>query len=164
LAGERDTVGPLVFALDDVDGEAVAVSVAGRAGAVLAVETYRLPGDRRPAYEWIRAHSLVRSGSTLVVGASLKREAEAYELPVQLESAGVPETKSALSLFRQVANRSGVWHASSPDLGEQVEAVRVTHTSGGLHVCSPGDWSLVKVTAWAVAAIERERRGSPSVW
>jgi hypothetical protein len=164
LEAELDPEGPLTFALDDVGGEAVVLAIAGRSGGLSVVEAYRLVGDRRPAYEWVRTQSEVRGSSTLVIGASLKTEAESHELPVRLQTAGVPETKSALSLLRQVANRRGLRHAGSPDLAEQVESVRVSPTAGGLYPVGPGDFSLLKVAAWAVASVERERRGAPSVW
>jgi hypothetical protein len=164
LEAELDPEGPLTFALDDVGGEAVVLAIAGRSGGLTVVEAYRLVGDRRPAYEWIRTQTEVRGSSTLVIGASLKVEAESHELPVRLQTAGVPESKSALSLLRQVANRRGLRHAGSPDLAEQVEGVRVSPTAGGLYPVGPGEWSLLKVAAWAVASVERERRGAPSVW
>src|SRR4029077_14402926 len=90
LEAELDPDGPLTFAVDDVGGEAVVLAIAGRSGEMTVVEAYRLVGDRRPAYEWIRTQTEVRGSSTLVIGASLKVEAESHELPVRLQTAGVP--------------------------------------------------------------------------
>jgi hypothetical protein len=164
LEADLDPEGPVTFAIDDVGGEAVVLAICGRSGELITLEAYRLPGDRRPAYEWIRTQTEVRGSSTLVIGASLKAEAESYELPVRLQTAGAAESKSALSLLRQVANRRGLRHAGSPDLAEQVDAVRVSPTAGGLYPVGAGDFSLLKVAAWAVASVEVDRRGAPSVW
>jgi len=167
LAGPADPVGPVVFAVEDFAGIAVAVAAAGRnPSGTITLEAYVLPGDRRVAYDWIAAHSASRPGSSLVVGTALADDAPVVELGASLTVVPMSygDTRAALSLLRQVVNRRGLVHAETPELDSQVKACRVGEGTAGLRVASSGRWDVIRAAAWAVGAVERERRNAPSVY
>jgi len=74
------------------------------------------------------------------------------------------DTRAALSLLRQVGNRRGLVHADSPELDTQIRACRLTDGTAGLRVVSSARWDVIRAAAWAVGAVERERRNAPSVY
>jgi hypothetical protein len=167
LAGDVDPVGPVVFAVEDFAGVAVSVAVAGRLGDVITLEAYEHKGDRRAVYAWISTQAAEHPGSSLLVGSSLAADAPVLELGAAM--AVVPmnyqDTRAALSLLRQVVNRRALVHAPSADLDAQVEACRVQDGASGLRVASTAArWDVIRAAAWAVGAVERERRYAPSVY
>jgi phage terminase large subunit-like protein len=167
LAGPADPVGPVTFAVEDFAGIAVAVAAAGRdASGTITLEAYVLSGDRRTAYDWIALHSASRPGSSLVVGASLQSDAAVIELGASLvvQAMTYADTRAALSLLRQVVNRRGLVHADSPELDGQIRACRVAEGTAGLRVASTARWDVIRAAAWAVGAVERERRNAPQVY
>ena len=167
LAGPADPQGPVVFAVEDYAGVAVAVAAAGRAAdGTLTLEAYVLNGDRRTAYDWIALHAANRPGSSLAVGAALQHDAPVLELGASLrvEPMSYADTRASLSLLRQVVNRRGLVHAECPELDAQIRGCRVSDGTAGLRVASSGRWDIVRAAAWAVGAVERERRNAPSVY
>jgi hypothetical protein len=167
LAGPADPAGPVVFAVEDFAGIAVAIAAAGRdASGSITLEAYVLPGDRRLAYDWIAVHSASRPGSSLVVGTALADDAAVVELGASLTVVPMTygDTRAALSLLRQVVNRRGLVHADTPELDAQVKACRVAEGTAGLRVASSGRWDVIRAAAWAVGSVERERRNAPSVY
>jgi hypothetical protein len=167
LAGDVDPDGPVVFAIEDFAGVAVSVAVAGRLGDLLTLEAFEHKGDRRAAYEWISAQAATRPGSTLLVGSNLAADAPVVELGASM--AVVPmthqDTRAAMSLLRQVVNRRALVHVPAPELDSQVEACRVQDGPSGLRVASTAArWDVIRAAAWAVGAVERERRYAPSVY
>jgi hypothetical protein len=89
----------------------------------------------------------------LELGASLRVEPMSYA-----------DTRASLSLLRQVVNRRGLVHAECPELDAQIRGCRVSDGTAGLRVASSGRWDIVRAAAWAVGAVERERRNAPSVY
>jgi hypothetical protein len=170
LAGPVEAVGPVAFAVEDYAGVAVAVAVAGRAADDrITLEAYEHHGDRRAVYEWITAHAALHPGSQLLVGAALAADVPVVELGHQLlvQPMTMQDTRAALSLLRQLANRRALVHEPSAELDGQVEACRVSGegASSGLRVASTAArWDVVRAAAWAVGAVERERRYAPSVY
>jgi hypothetical protein len=164
LAGDGDAVGGISFAVEDVNGRAVAVAAAGitEEGRTV-VEAYELT-DRRLAWAWIRQHAAVRPGCTVVVGPVLSTDQEVAELGVAWTTATYVLTRQSLSRFRASASRRVVMHAGSPVLTAQLEAFRVIEGQTGLRAISGDPWEVLKAAAWAVHAAETERRGAASVW
>jgi hypothetical protein len=164
LAGEGDAAGGISFAVEDVNGRAVAVAAAGITDdGRTVVEAYELT-DRRMAWAWIRQHAAVRPGCTVVVGAVLSTDQEVAELGVAWTTATYVLTRQSLSRFRASASRRVVLHTGSPVLTAQLEAFRVIEGQTGLRAVSGDPWEVLRAAAWAVHAAETERRGSASVW
>ena len=93
LSGDSDAVGGICFAVEDVNGRAVAVAAAGidRDGKTV-VEAYEI-ADRRTAWAWIRTHAAVRPGCSVVIGPVLSNDPEVHEL-------GISSTVSTYTLTR----------------------------------------------------------------
>jgi hypothetical protein len=166
LVGDAELVGPVVFALDDIGGRAVATSAAGRdEHGNIVVEAYET-ADRHTAFNWVQAHSAVRPNCQLVVGPTLQHEPALDELGIPYTVSGFTESKGTLSTLRQVVSRRQLRHTGSPLLAEQVEVCRVVEPSaggGGLKVVSSTDWSLVRAASWAVAGIDRQSITVPRI-
>lgn len=164
LAGDSDAVGPISFAVEDVNGRAVAVAAAGvDLDGKTVVEGYEI-ADRRTAWAWIRTHSAVRPGCTVVVGPVLSNDPEIAELGVAVSTASYVLTRQALSRFRATTSRRALVHVNSPLLAAQLDAFRVVEGQSGLRPVSGDPWEVLRAAAWAVLAAETERRGSPGVW
>jgi len=164
LVGQTDPDGPVVFAVDDYAGLQVAVAAAGRMGDVITVDAL-LFSDRRQAYDWIDWNASTRPGSQLMVGPALADDAPIADMGLSVEVVAATDTRATLSLLRQVASRRGIVHADHPELAAQMEACRVhSGAAGGLRVVSQARWDIVRAAAWAVGAVERERRNTPSVY
>jgi hypothetical protein len=115
------------------------------------------------AYSWARQLGELRPGSRLIVGASLKADQAVAAMPFATEAATAADTASALSLLRQVVTRGGLCHHGSPDLAQQQDDLRVA-VGPTLVVRSTAPSYLIRAGSWAVAAVERSRRGAPAVW
>ena len=164
LAGDSDAVGGISFAVEDVNGRAVAVAAAGvDRDERTVVEAYELP-DRRAAWAWIRTHAAVRPGCTAVIGPVLSNDPEIHELGIASSVATYTLTRQALSRFRASASRRAIVHVNSPLLSAQLDAFRVVEGQSGLRPVSGDPWEVLRAAAWAVLAAETERRGAPSVW
>jgi hypothetical protein len=164
LAGDSDAVGGISFAVEDVNGRAVAVAAAGiDRDERTVVEAYELP-DRRTAWAWIRTHAAVRPGCTAVIGPVLSNDPEIHELGIASSVATYTLTRQALSRFRASSSRRAIVHVNSPLLTAQLDAFRVVEGQSGLRPVSGDPWEVLRAAAWAVLAAETERRGSPSVW
>jgi hypothetical protein len=158
LEAQAEIDGPVTFAIEDNAGVSVAIAAAGRTwDDRITVEAYAL-ADRRLGWEWIMAHSAQHPGSQVLVGSALADDAAVLELGCAHEVMTLGDTRAALSLLRQIVARQGVAHYGSPDLAEQVEALRVAEGTAGLRVTSQDRWDLVRAAAWASAAVERQRR------
>ena len=164
LAGSGDAVGRISFAVEDVNGRAVAVAAAGRMlDGRIVVEAYEL-GDRRLAWAWIRTHSAVRPGCSVVVGPVLATDREYLELGIESSISTYVLTRQALSRFRAIVSRRDLVHDSSPLLTAQLEAFRVVEGQSGLRPVSGDPWEVLRAAAWSVHAAETAERGSARVW
>jgi hypothetical protein len=163
LAGDADTPGGVVFAVEDMAGRGVAVSAAGRAeDGRLVVQAFEL-GDRSVAFEWIGMHSRSRAGCSLTVGPSLQQDPHVADLGIPVDVATYADTKASLSALRQLVSRRMVMHANSPKLADQMAQCRVIEGSAGIRVISSDPWDLIRASSWAVAALDRDRR-APNIW
>ena len=164
LVGDADAVGGISFAVEDVNGRAVAVAAAGidRDGRTV-VEAYELP-DRRTAWAWIRTHAAVRPGCSVVIGPVLSNDVEVHELGIASSVASYTLTRAALSRFRASASRRAIVHVDSPLLTAQLDAFRVVEGQSGLRPVSGDPWEVLRAAAWAVYAAETALRGDPQVW
>jgi hypothetical protein len=164
LAGDSDALGGICFAVEDVNGRAVAVAAAGiDVDGRTVVEAYEV-ADRRLAWAWIRTHSAVRPGCSVVIGPVLSNDPEINELGIATSVANYTLTRQALSRFRSSASRRALVHVNSPLLSAQLDAFRVVEGQSGLRPVSADPWEVLRAAAWAVLAAETERRGFASVW
>ena len=148
------------FAVEDHAGRVTSVAAAGVApdGRMVA-QCYEVE-DREQAFGWAAPLAC----GPVWVGAGVAESRDRPAVPVQTATSGA--TRSALGLVRMLVRANRLVHpAGMGPVAEQLGVCRVTPSSaGGLRVVSPDRWDLVRCLAWAVAAAEQDRGGSPTVW
>jgi hypothetical protein len=160
-----ETVGPFVLAVEDwagVGASAVAAGVAEDGRIVLGGWCHP---SREAAYLWVRHWASVREGSVLLVGSTLAADVALADMPAQVERRTGADTRSGLSLLRELVKAGRVVHDGSSDMREQMLAARVTPAAGGgLALVNLGRLDLVRAAAWAAAEAERGALASAQVF
>lgn len=148
-------VGPLVLAVEDCFGRGASAAAAGIAEDGRVVVGGWCFDSRAEAYAWVSSWVERVSGSTVLVGVLLKEDVEVADLVTLVEPRGTTETRSALSLLRELVAGGRVVHDGS-DVELQVAGARVTPApSGGLQLVNSDRFDLVRAVAWAVAEAHR---------
>ena len=129
--------GPMVIGMEDQTGRGAAVAICGR----LPDGRFVLGGELRPtraeAYQLAAEVVAARPGSTLVVGASIRDDADRRAVPVtRVTLAGVKETAAALTGLRELLATGRVVQDGSAALEEQVLSARVTMGTLGLSLAA----------------------------
>lgn len=160
---DQDVVGPLVLAVEDWVGTGVGAAYAGRVGDRIVCGGY-LFGQRADAYAWVRHFAADRPGSTLLVGLTLRDDSELKAFPATVDTRSSADTRSALSLLRELVAAGRVVHDGSAEVREQMIQARVTPAAaGGLSLVNAGRLDLVRAVAWAVAEADRDALVVPMV-
>ena len=148
------------FAVEDHAGKFTSVAAAGVGpdGRVIA-QCYAVE-DRSAAFAWAAPLAC----GPIEVGAGVGESRDRPDVPVHVPTSG--GTRSALGLLRTLVRGRRLVHPSGmEEVAGQLAGCRVVASpAGGLRVVSPDRWDLVRCLAWAVAAAEQDRSGSPSIW
>jgi hypothetical protein len=161
---DLEPVGPLWVGVEDFFGRGASV-----AAACLSGEGRILLGgfcfeSRDEAYAQARRWCDGFPGSVLLAGALLKGDADLVDFPADVEFRGTTETRSALSLLRELVAGARVIHDGS-DVEGQIVAARVTPApSGGLQLITSDRFDLVRAAAWATAEAHRSAALVPVVY
>lgn len=149
-----EAVGPWVVAVEDCFGRGAAACAAGLAEDGRIVVGGFAFESRSEAYSQAASWLSMSSGSTLLVGALLRDDPELADLGLA-ESRGTSETRSALSLLRELVAAGRVAHDGS-DVSGQVGRARVLLApSGGLQLVNLDRFDVVRAAVWAVAEAYR---------
>jgi hypothetical protein len=165
-AAEEDVEvdGPLVLAVEDWVGIGAAAAAAGVADDGRVVVGGWCFDRRVEAYGWARSYAERFPGSTLLLGASLRDDREHGDIPAEVLLRTTSDTRSALSLLRQLTVNGGLAHDGSGDIRSQVTQARVTPAAaGGLQLVNAGRLDLVRCVAWVVAEAHRSAGLVPTV-
>lgn len=159
--------GPAVIAVEDWMGSGAGAAYAGRDGDGRIVLGGYTHASRSDAYRWARSLVTQRPGSILLVGATLRDDADLQDFPATTDTRTTADTRSALSLLRELltdgrAVQDG--QGGEADLRAQMTAARVKPAAGGgLALVNDGRLDLVKAAAWAVAEVSRRTVAAPAV-
>lgn len=158
-----DPVGALVLAVEDWVGHGVGAAYAGQAGDRVVCGGYVFE-QRAEAYRWVRHQATRFPGSSLLVGMTLRDDSDLDGFPATVATRSSADTRSALSLLRELVQQGRVVHDGSDDVRDQVLQARVTPAaSGGLSLVNAGRLDLVRALAWAVAEADRSALVVPMV-
>lgn len=158
-----ETVGALTLAVEDCFGKGASAAAAGLTDDGRVVVGGWSFGSRAEAFAWARAWIDRVPGSLLLVGALLKADVELADMPADVQARGTTESRSALSLLRELVAAGRIVHDGS-DVQGQVGAARVTPApSGGLQLVNVDRFDLVRAVAWAVAECHRMAGLAPAV-
>lgn len=152
---DLETVGPLVLAVEDCFGRGASACAAGLSEDGRIVLGGWCFDSRVDAYRWV-SHWLERvPGSSVLVGVLLRDDAEVLDFAALVEPRGTMETRSALSLLRELVTGGRVVHDGS-DVDGQVAGAKVKPApSGGLQLINSDRFDVVRAAAWAVAEVHR---------
>lgn len=152
---DQETSGPLVLAVEDWVGSGAGAAYAGQVGDRIVCGGY-LFGLRADAYAWVRHFAAQRPGSTVLVGLTLRDDSELQVIPGSVDTRSSADTRSSLSLLRELVAAGRVVHDGSGDVREQMIQARVTPApAGGLALVNAGRLDLVRAVSWAVAEADR---------
>lgn len=160
---DLDAEGPLVIGVEAHHNRGAAVAFC----ATLVDGRFLLGGElcasRAAAYTAATEVATLRPSSTLVVGASLAKDAEVLAIPVDIvKRAGMNETPAGLSSLREFLG-DRVLHDGSVDLEAQMLAARVTVGVGGLRLVSGQRSDLVRAAVWALQLALTEPAVAPAI-
>jgi hypothetical protein len=149
--------GRLWVAVEDNFGHGAAVAAVAELGDdVFEVDGW-LAADRVEAVA--QAEALIAAHpapATLVLGPSLDRARRTCQ------RAGSGETRYGLPLLRSLVAQRRLVHDDTPELDEQIAAVRVRQVIGGLHLVGGKRADLVRAVCWALRAAV-VRRPAPAI-
>lgn len=166
-AAEEDVeaLGSLVLAVEDWVGQGAAAAAAGVAQDGRVVVGGWCFDRRVEAYEWARSWAKREPGSLLLLGVTLRDDVEHQDIPAQVATRSSMDTRSALSLMRELVADRRLVHDGSSDMRSQMMQARVTPApGGGLHLINAGRLDLVRAVAWVVAEAHRSAGLVPVVY
>jgi hypothetical protein len=146
--------GPVCVAVEDFYGLGAGAAAAVRLPDGRVLVWGDVFASRGEAYAWASFTVGRRTGSRVLIGASLPEPEAAAVLGPDTEKCGTAQTYAGLPLVRSLIRSGGLVHSGDDALTAQVGSVRLVPTSsGGLTPAHKGVRSdLLRAMAWAVQA------------
>jgi len=152
----RGAVSPTrVFAaIEDYFGKGSAVAVVAREGERYEIDAWTVPSwDQAVADVAQVFHG--REHGRLLLGPSMWDKIGGSMLSARCVTSS--DTKSGLSLLRQLIKANKVVHDNTPELDQQMQAVRVRELASGMNLVPGTRNDLIKASVWALQAAHRQR-------
>jgi hypothetical protein len=156
-AAARGTVGPdapLYAAIEDFFGKGCAVAVVAREGGKFEIDAWLVPTWDLAVADVAKAFAGRQHGRALF-GPSLWDRLGGSMLSARCVTS--TDTKSGLSLLRQLVKADKVVHDHTPELDQQMATVRVRELASGMNFVPGQRADLIKASVWALQAAHRQR-------
>jgi hypothetical protein len=146
-------------AVEDYFGKGFGVAVVAREGDRFEVDAWSAESWKQVEDEIREVFDTHQHGPALY-GPSMWERMGGAKLP-NAQCVHSTDTRSGLSLLRQLMAAGRICHDDTPELDRQLQAVKVRELSSGMNLVPGQRADLVKATVWALQAAHRQR--SPGI-